>query len=84
VGVALARVAPSGTAGGGTATLRHRQHDLGAAWAGAGEAAGGPARPYSVAFDLIKCFQMDSNLTRSKDGLLVLQKFQQKYGCVYN
>jgi hypothetical protein len=43
-----------------------------------------PAQYAQYLFYLFKCFQSDSNLNRSKDGLSMLENFQIKYGIVGN
>jgi hypothetical protein len=41
----------------------------------------GPDQKNSICFDLFKNFSTDFELIRSKDGLLLLKKFQMKYVC---
>jgi hypothetical protein len=45
---------------------------------------GGPAWYAQFHFPFFKCFQTDLNLNWSKDGILMLEHFQIKYGVVGN
>jgi hypothetical protein len=45
---------------------------------------GGPACMHNVGFELIKCFSNRFEWIRSKEGLLLLEKFKIEYGIVGN